>query len=299
MLSKEMWETLPKYAQFSYWFIRHDGDIWEIYAKKDNIVGELVGTYDECTGIIKEAEGIALTSDMPSAIVEDFNQFKLRPEYQVGKSVNMEQLNMEEAVTLYETLLTGIILIRANRSGAADPDSAFNKFKQICLNWLRTTDMYTAPGSTRFHDSFAGGLLYHSLKVYNKAMELTALPTFATQSNILVDSVALVALTHDWCKIDLYEPYMRNVKNDQTGKWEQVQEYKKNQRGVSLGHGVSSMFLASKCFKLTVQESIAIRWHMGFCRVADADMDELQMSNEMYPLVHLLQFADQLAIVNY
>ena len=298
MLSKEMWETLPKYAQFSYWFIRQNGDIWEIYAKKDNIVGELVGTYDECTGIIKEAEGVTLTSDMPSAIVEDFNKFKLRPEYQVGKSVELANLDMESAVTTYETLLVGIVLIRAARSNI-DPDTSFNKFSQLCLDWLRSTDMYTAPGSTRFHDSVAGGLLYHSLKVYNKALEVMTIPTFNKVDKYAHASVALVALTHDWCKIDMYEPYMRNVKNDQTGKWEQVQEYKKNQRGVSLGHGVSSMFLASKCFKLTVQESIAIRWHMGFCRVADADMDELQMSNEMYPLVHLLQFADQLAIVNY
>ena len=59
------------------------------------------------------------------------------------------------------------------------------------------------------------------------------------------------------------------------------------------------MFLASKCFKLSVSESLAIRWHMGFCRVADSDMNELQLANETHPLVHLLQFADQLAIVQY
>lgn len=304
MFDAARWAGTPKYQNFTYWFIRHERQdgVWAIYKKESN---EFITHYDESkadgitdTGCIDTHTQYPITSDMPSAIVEDFKKFQMRPEYCVGNQVDVDNIDMETATTCYEMLLVGIMFIRAQRNGV-DPDSVFDRFAHTCLDWIRTTDMYTAPASTKYHDAFAGGLLYHSLKVYNKALDVMKLPTFISNCTVILSSVALVALVHDWCKIDLYEPYMRNVKNEETGKWEQVQEYRHNQRGIPLGHGVSSMFLASKCFKLSVSESLAIRWHMGFCRVADSDMNELQLANETHPLVHLLQFADQLAIVQY
>ena len=35
------------------------------------------------------------------------------------------------------------------------------------LAWMETTDFFTAPASTRFHAAYEGGLLDHSLNVYN------------------------------------------------------------------------------------------------------------------------------------
>ena len=66
-----------------------------------------------------------------------------------------------------------------------------------------------------------------------------------------------------------------------------------------LGHGVSSMFLASRFFKLSVEEAAAIRWHMGDYNVADNEMNDLHQANETYPMVQLLQFADRLSRVKY
>ena len=34
------------------------------------------------------------------------------------------------------------------------------------LNFLEKSDFYTAPASTRFHGNYEGGLVEHSLKVY-------------------------------------------------------------------------------------------------------------------------------------
>ena len=34
------------------------------------------------------------------------------------------------------------------------------------LDFIDATDFYTAPASTRFHGSYEGGLLEHSMKVY-------------------------------------------------------------------------------------------------------------------------------------
>ena len=93
--------------------------------------------------------------------------------------------------------------------------------------------------------------------------------------------------------------YMRNVKNDETGIWEKVPSYKRIDASIPLGHGAQSMFMASRLFKLTADESLAIRWHMGVWNVSSNEYNDLQQANENYPLVHLLQFADQLSIVNY
>lgn len=34
------------------------------------------------------------------------------------------------------------------------------------LEWLKSTDFFTAPASTRFHGAYLGGLVKHSLNVY-------------------------------------------------------------------------------------------------------------------------------------
>ena len=37
---------------------------------------------------------------------------------------------------------------------------------QALLNWMQTTDFFTAPASTRFHGACEGGLVMHSVNVY-------------------------------------------------------------------------------------------------------------------------------------
>ena len=40
------------------------------------------------------------------------------------------------------------------------------------LKWLKSTDFFTAPGSTRFHDCYSGGLAEHSARVFNELVRL-------------------------------------------------------------------------------------------------------------------------------
>lgn len=198
----------------------------------------------------------------------------------------------EAMIDNYEELLAKAIYLKFYEKKSVE---SIIKCVEACLNWLRTTDFYTAPASTQYHESHPSGLLKHSLNVYNCIIDLLTCSKFSTVDK---NSAVLVALVHDWCKISLYEMFMRNVKNDQ-GQWEQVPSYKHNQTGIPLGHGVSSMFLISRFIVLSSDEALAIRWHMGAWRVCDSEMNELQLANETCPLVHLLQFADQLSIVNY
>lgn len=62
------------------------------------------------------------------------------------------------------------------------------------LNWLETTDFFTAPASTRFHGACECGLVMHSINVYNAMMQ-----HFFTEGES-AESYAICGLLHDLCK---------------------------------------------------------------------------------------------------
>ena len=285
------------YEQFSYWFepILKEPQHWNIY--------NISGTFK---GVISNASAPHVTLINPAeteACIANFELFKQRPEYYVGQPVVFEEVGYEPDI--YQKLITGAYLLRATKDcknlaemqetyATQGPNIEFRL--RSMLDWLKKTDFYQAPASTRYHEAYKHGLVQHSLKVYNRLIDLMKTDAF---KDVSLASAVITALMHDWCKVDTYEPYMKNVKDDTTGQWHQEKAYRKNQKSIPLGHGVSSMFLASKFLALTPDEALAIRWHMGHWRVCDDEIDELQKANETCPLVHLIQFADQLAIVNY
>lgn len=294
-----------EFSSFGYWFLRSNVREFAVY----NIAsGDAVGTIETSSVAPifipspalsnSEETRIAINTD----ILKDFEKYMHRPEYLVGCSkVDMYDFSYDEQLQdIYELMLIGCAMIRYNYNMSVnDPNynpDTHQSSAHAAIEWLRKTDFFTAPASTRFHESYTGGLISHTLKVVDKLVELHQIPTFYPIVNL--HSAILTALVHDWCKIGLYEPYMRNVKEN--GNWIQKQEYKIRDTSLtSFGHGVSSMFLAQRFFRLSVEEGLAIRWHMGHWRVTESEINELQQSNETYPLVHLLQFADQLSIVKY
>lgn len=240
----------------------------------------------------------AMDDEMMTEIHAEFDKYKTRPEYIVSTFGIGTKIASDEEPEMYDTLLIGSYLMRAYdlQKFGSDIDESLEKFSEKCVGWLHTTDFYACPASTKYHESYPGGLLHHTLEVVKHIKELLVVPSF---KNVKMYSAVMCALMHDWCKIGLYEQYLRNVKDDK-GKWEQVVAYKHSGNVMMpIGHGTASYFLASRFFKLSVEESLAIRWHMGAWYVCDSEMNDLQQSNEMFPLVHLLQFADQLSITNY
>lgn len=279
-------EGMPAYSDFRYWFFYQDRENWTVYDIQKSEMLQL----DTITDETEKAQINAIIS-------ADFEKFKLRPEFFVGRpSIDLAATGTTDRVEMYEKLILGIMLQRWELEHLIEDPDNFIPNALKCLEWLRQTDFYLAPASTVYHESHEGGLLEHTMKVLDRGLDLMNCASF---SDVKMLSFEMCALTHDWCKIGLYEKYSKNVKNDSTGKWEQVDAFKRNQKGIPLGHGVSSMFLAGKFFRLSIDEALAIRHHMGRWYCADAEVDELQMSNENYPLVHLLQFADQLSIVKY
>ena len=124
------------------------------------------------------------------------------------------------------------------------------------LEWMEGTDFFTAPASTRFHGAHEGGLCSHSLNVWKRLRDGCAVKGYSPES------IAICGLLHDLCKANFYKVSTRNVKNEQTGKWEKVPFYQVEDR-FPYGHGEKSVWLIERFMRLTVEEAAAIRWHMG------------------------------------
>lgn len=174
----------------------------------------------------------------------------------------INQETIQRNVQRFESLL-----IKVNRDGMTE-----------LINYIRTeTDFYEAPASTLFHLACEGGLLQHSLNVYDclyankqsfiwdKVLEDTA-----------DDSIILVALMHDLCKANFYTKGTRNqktydvdkvaaapkqnVKHDNIGDFirESVLKYGIDDK-IPLGHGKKSVILIRQFITLTAEGIMAIR----------------------------------------
>lgn len=159
------------------------------------------------------------------------------------------------------------------------------------LEFLEKSDFFTAPASTRYHGAYKGGLLRHSLNVYECLVEYLARERVQEKYGMKFseESAAIVALLHDVCKVNFYTVSMRNSKNEQTGQWEKVPYYTINDT-LPYGHGEKSVYMVSGFMRLTRDEAMAIRWHMGFSGVEDKNT--IGRALEMYPLAFALQVAD-------
>lgn len=120
------------------------------------------------------------------------------------------------------------------------------------------TDYFTAPASSQFHGAYEGGLVDHCLAVHDNLVKLVAVFNLETKP----ESIILIALLHDLCKTNFYKIGSRNRKNETTGQWEKVAVYEIDDK-MPLGHSEKSIILTQQFIKLTKDETLAIRWHMG------------------------------------
>ena len=152
------------------------------------------------------------------------------------------------------------------------------------------SDFFTAPASTRYHGAYEGGLLEHSLNVYDCLCDQLARQRVKEQYGISYseESIAIVALLHDLCKVNFYKVSMRNVK-DETGHWVSAPYYTIEDT-LPYGHGEKSVYIISGYMRLTRDEAFAIRFHMGFSGPEDAN--QVGRALEMFPLGSFLFMAD-------
>lgn len=160
------------------------------------------------------------------------------------------------------------------------------------LEWLDSegSDFFTAPASTRYHGAYEGGLCEHSLHVYDCLCSYLERERVKEQYGLeyTEESIAIASLLHDLCKINLYRVRYRNAKNEQ-GVWEKVPYYEYHDM-LPYGHGEKSVYIVSGFMRLTRDEAMAIRWHMGFS--GEENTNTIGKALELYPLALATHIAD-------
>ena len=156
------------------------------------------------------------------------------------------------------------------------------------------SDFFTAPASARYHGAYEGGLCEHSLNVYHCLVDYLQRERVQELYGLEYgeESVAIVALLHDLCKVGCYKKGFRNVKNDATGQWEKVPSYTFDDP-LPYGHGEKSVYLIERFLRLKPSEAMAIRWHMGgFDDAVRGGSFALSLAFEKYPLAVKMHLAD-------
>lgn len=170
---------------------------------------------------------------------------------------------------------------------------------------LEKLGFFEAPASTRFHLAVKGGLAEHSVSVCRTAirlreMAITEQPEL--EDRLPLESVMLTALLHDVCKAEIYKVGYRNVKNE-AGVWEKVPVYETDYSHFPIGHGEKSVIrLIQWGVSLTMDEMLAIRWHMNAWDLPFQSyeaMGNLNAAKEKSPLLTVLQAADMMSSMIY
>lgn len=189
-------------------------------------------------------------------------------------------------------------------------NSVTREGKDKLMDYIKNkTDFYKAPASTQFHLSCEGGLLQHSLNVYDCLMAKKDSPIWKkTFEKISDESLIIMALLHDLCKVNFYVKGTKNqktydadkvaaaekwqVKHDDMGAfiWETVLKYEVKD-SMPLGHGEKSVMLINCFMHLIDFEIFAIRWHMGFSE-EKSQYKALGEAIEKYPIILALYEAD-------
>ncbi len=152
------------------------------------------------------------------------------------------------------------------------------------------SDFFRAPASTRFHSAYEGGLAQHSLNVYDCLCDYLNRGRVKNTYHLEAseETVAIVSLLHDLCKINCYKPGFRNVKDD-NGVWQKVPTFEFDDQ-LPYGHGEKSVYIITGFMRLSREEAFAIRYHMGFSGSEEVRL--VGSAFEQFPLAFALSTAD-------
>lgn len=258
-------------------------DVWCLQSLNNFKVGDIYSAeYFEEEGTVLVDNVVALD---PDVFAEAFSLFP--------PATDVDELETENDGGIFASIPEGLsqqeiftqLLRKTHRDGVEE-----------LLEWIESSDFFYSPASTKFHGSYDGGLLDHSLVVCSNALQLYGhyMRTFSATPHIPEESIIICSLLHDLCKVNTYETYMRNVKND-AGAWEQVQCYKRAPK-FAMGHGGKSVFIIQQFMQISAQEAQAIFWHMGAYDTSPYNTwDEMSQAYNENMLAFLLHQADMMA----
>lgn len=106
-------------------------------------------------------------------------------------------------------------------------------------------DYFNKPYNNYPNYAYKGSLCEHTLKLVN---ELVKLCDFYCSDRYSFEDILKVALFKDLYRAELYEPYNRNVKNEETNKWETVVSYRIKEVRPIFGDIEFSSYMIAKKF---------------------------------------------------
>ena len=172
--------------------------------------------------------------------------------------------------------------------------------KEKLIEMLNRTDFFTAPASTKYHLAYEGGLVEHTLNVYDWLIRLIALNGAAEgaereayqesllekarvgadlepgelqvlndhinsvlKAKVNLEGVVIAALCHDFHKINFYTKFTKRVKTPE-GNWVDQEAWTYREDHFVLGEdGTNSWYIANSVMPLKFEEIRAIENHMG------------------------------------
>lgn len=139
---------------------------------------------------------------------------------------------------------------------------------------------FRAPASASYHGNIEGGLLQHSYAMTRHLQYLTDSLGLKWQNK---RSPVIIGMFHDLCKVDNY-------------RWNETKkkfEYRKDT--MLKGHGDKSVMMLSQYLRLTEEEIMCIRYHMGAFSTNPEDWKDYTRAVSWYPNVLWTHTADMLA----
>lgn len=205
---------------------------------------------------------------------ELIGRVETRPQKEKEMEMEMEDkktaqklANIEQAYKNYYSWI--------ERPGAAD-----------LLQWMRGQGFFKAPASTKHHGAEPGGLAQHSINVCLRLFEIAGQEEKNRQTEkYTLETLAIVALLHDLCKIDAY----KEAPEGSNSRYEITKNF-------PAGHGEKSVILIMRFMQLTDEEILAIRWHMGqydfYAKGGGYDLDNTFHQCKLAVMLHI---ADMMA----
>lgn len=168
------------------------------------------------------------------------------------------------------------------------------------ISFIKDSDFYTAPASTRYHSCHDGGLLEHTLNVYDCLIKKVDDKLWRDNAEFSKENIIIAALLHDLCKTYFYGTELKNkkvysdkgAKSDSNGRfdWVTAPAYTVDDK-IPYGHGEKSAMMAEEFIKLEPVERYMIRWHMGFTEPKES-WNTLSAAIKKYPLILAIHEAD-------
>lgn len=128
------------------------------------------------------------------------------------------------------------------------------------FSWLNDVGYYTAPASMKHHGSEEGSLFIHSARVAEYLWHISKALNYEWERP---QSPFIIGILHDVCKVDAYNKIVDEGKDKKDTKEAAGYHYEWNREQIYPGHGEKSLIMIMNYIKLTEEEKLCIRYHMG------------------------------------